>query len=302
MLPAAAMIEIASEAAKQIKSSRSITLHRIQLQGACVLDSEKPLNLQTDYSPDRRMLQLSARNVDETTWQPLMSAEISDDIQSEIFDPSALWSARAACDESFTAAECYDYCDQIGLQYSQRFRGIQDGVRRAGEMVAEVKLDASLSDEASEYAIHPALLDCCFQAIVVTDPNYNRMVDGLFLPAEIREVRFVKSPGLSATVHVRLVSKTRNRIIADLKDGIYATNFGGGQVDITSGKFVFQCTDHVCIGRGNILIDPRAVIIDDNINRSVMRCQQLRHPLLDLVNIVLRTNAQLLKIDEQSIR
>ena len=31
-------------------------------------------------------------------------------------------------------------------------------------------------------------------------------------------------------------------MLADLKDGIYATNFGGGQVDITSGKFVFQCT------------------------------------------------------------
>ncbi|HHI88665.1 MAG TPA: metalloprotease TldD, partial [Hellea balneolensis] len=33
--------------------------------------------------------------------------------------------------------------------------------------------------------------------------------------------------------------KEAGEIIADLKDGIYATNFGGGQVDITSGKFVF---------------------------------------------------------------
>src|SRR5262249_59516558 len=31
-------------------------------------------------------------------------------------------------------------------------------------------------------------------------------------------------------------------ILASLKDGAYAVNFGGGQVDITSGKFVFQCT------------------------------------------------------------
>ena len=29
-------------------------------------------------------------------------------------------------------------------------------------------------------------------------------------------------------------------IIASIKRGLYATNFGGGQVDITSGKFVFS--------------------------------------------------------------
>ncbi|HVG51333.1 MAG TPA: metallopeptidase TldD-related protein, partial [Xanthobacteraceae bacterium] len=31
-------------------------------------------------------------------------------------------------------------------------------------------------------------------------------------------------------------------ILSSVKNGIYAANFGGGQVDITSGKYVFQCT------------------------------------------------------------
>lgn len=41
-------------------------------------------------------------------------------------------------------------------------------------------------------------------------------------------------------------------ILADLKDGIYATNFGGGQVDITSGKFVFQCTEAYRVRGGKV--------------------------------------------------
>lgn len=41
-------------------------------------------------------------------------------------------------------------------------------------------------------------------------------------------------------------------ILADLKDGIYATNFGGGQVDITSGKFVFQCTEAYRVRNGKV--------------------------------------------------
>jgi len=41
-------------------------------------------------------------------------------------------------------------------------------------------------------------------------------------------------------------------IIASVKNGIYAVNFGGGQVDITSGKYVFQCTEAYKIENGKI--------------------------------------------------
>ena len=37
---------------------------------------------------------------------------------------------------------------------------------------------------------------------------------------------------------------------ADLKDGIWAVGFGGGQVDITSGKFVFSCTEAYRVRNG----------------------------------------------------
>jgi len=41
-------------------------------------------------------------------------------------------------------------------------------------------------------------------------------------------------------------------IIASVKKGIYAVNFGGGQVDITSGKFVFAATEAYLIEDGKI--------------------------------------------------
>ncbi len=39
-------------------------------------------------------------------------------------------------------------------------------------------------------------------------------------------------------------------IVADVKDGIYAVGFGGGQVDITNGKFVFSCTEAYRVKNG----------------------------------------------------
>jgi len=41
-------------------------------------------------------------------------------------------------------------------------------------------------------------------------------------------------------------------IIASVKKGIYATNFGGGQVDITNGKFVFSTAEAYLIENGKV--------------------------------------------------
>ncbi|USD37261.1 MULTISPECIES: metalloprotease TldD [Ferrimonas] len=46
--------------------------------------------------------------------------------------------------------------------------------------------------------------------------------------------------------------KEPEEIIASVKQGIYAPNFGGGQVDITSGKFVFSASEAYLIENGKI--------------------------------------------------
>jgi TldD protein len=44
----------------------------------------------------------------------------------------------------------------------------------------------------------------------------------------------------------------QSEIIASVKKGLYAPNFGGGQVDITSGKFVFTASEAYLIEDGKI--------------------------------------------------
>ena len=46
--------------------------------------------------------------------------------------------------------------------------------------------------------------------------------------------------------------KDPKEILASVKKGVYAVSFGGGQVDITSGKFVFSCTEAYEIENGKI--------------------------------------------------
>jgi TldD protein len=53
-------------------------------------------------------------------------------------------------------------------------------------------------------------------------------------------------------------------IIASVATGIYAPNFGGGQVDITSGKFVFSASEAYLIEKGRIGTPVKGVMLIGN--------------------------------------
>ena len=53
-------------------------------------------------------------------------------------------------------------------------------------------------------------------------------------------------------------------IVASIKRGLYATNFGGGQVDITSGKFVFSASEAYWVENGKIQYPVKGATIVGN--------------------------------------
>ena len=53
-------------------------------------------------------------------------------------------------------------------------------------------------------------------------------------------------------------------LLSCVKDGVYATSFGGGQVDIVSGKFVFACTEAYKVENGKVVAPVKgATLIGD---------------------------------------
>ena len=53
-------------------------------------------------------------------------------------------------------------------------------------------------------------------------------------------------------------------LLSRVKDGVYATSFGGGQVDIVSGKFVFACTEAYKVENGKVVAPVKgATLIGD---------------------------------------
>ncbi|MER2605628.1 MAG: metalloprotease TldD [Siculibacillus sp.] len=69
-------------------------------------------------------------------------------------------------------------------------------------------------------------------------------------------------------------------ILASVRDGIYAVNFGGGQVDITSGKFVFECTEAYRIENGRVGAPLKGAMLIGNGADALTRVKMIGNDLM----------------------
>ena len=73
--------------------------------------------------------------------------------------------------------------------------------------------------------------------------------------------------------------KRKEEIVASIKRGLYATNFGGGQVDITSGKFVFSASEAYWVENGRIQYPVKGATLIGNGPEAMQRVSMIGNDL-----------------------
>jgi len=73
--------------------------------------------------------------------------------------------------------------------------------------------------------------------------------------------------------------KDPKEIIASVKNGLYAVNFGGGQVDITSGKFVFSASEAYMIENGKVTYPVKGATLIGNGPDAMNRVKMIGNDL-----------------------
>jgi TldD protein len=68
-------------------------------------------------------------------------------------------------------------------------------------------------------------------------------------------------------------------IVRSVKDGLYAVSFGGGQVDITNGKFVFSASEAYRIEDGKITSPVKGATLIGNGPDALTRVSRVGHDL-----------------------
>src|SRR5574343_441 len=73
--------------------------------------------------------------------------------------------------------------------------------------------------------------------------------------------------------------QTPEEIVASIRRGLYATNFGGGQVDITSGKFVFSASEAYWVENGQIQYPVKGATLIGNGPEAMRRVSMIGNDL-----------------------
>ena len=95
-----------------------------------------------------------------------------------------------------------------------------------------------------------------------------------------RRQSFAHIPMPRMTNTYMLAGKTPpEEIIASVKNGLYAVSFGGGQVDITSGKFVFSCTEAYRIENGKVTAPVKGATLIGNGPEAMHRVSMIGNDL-----------------------
>ncbi|AKN16434.1 mycocerosic acid synthase (polyketide synthase) [Mycobacterium haemophilum DSM 44634] len=85
--------------------------------------------------------------------------------------------------------------DAVGIQYGPAFSGLAavhtvDGTNvEVATVLAEVALPGAIRSQQSAYTSHPALLDACFQSVIVAPEVQKAGAGGLLLPVGVRRLR-----------------------------------------------------------------------------------------------------------------
>lgn len=116
-------------------------------------------------------------------------------------------------------AELRKAFDAIGIQYGPAFSGLSAVLVGDGgttTVLAEVALPGAIRSQQSSYGSHPALLDACFQSVIVAPEVQQAGDGGLLLPVGVRRLRNYHSTRNAQYCLVRVTSSRPGECEADV--------------------------------------------------------------------------------------
>ena len=224
VFPAAACVEMALAAGRQLFDSEGCVLEEIELHKALILrDGSESPSLQLIYDSQHKTFQVFSRaNETQDFWILHCSGKLAPAKEGNaITEDSTRLLER--CREELPVAELYSRFDRSGLRYGPRFQGIQKCWRGQDEVVGWVAPPRQLDDDLCQ--VPPTLLDSCFQVLLATP------VSGRYLPARIARVRLHRKPGPEVLAHGRVDKQHRGALTMSLRvmnpDGKLAVEIEG---------------------------------------------------------------------------
>ncbi|KGJ03782.1 hypothetical protein IT41_12645 [Paracoccus halophilus] len=204
VLPGAAYCEIGLELAQTATGTGQVRLTDLTFSQALLIDDDDDVELLTRFDPQTRNFSIySALSSDRGNWTRHAEGRVSllNPVPGAIVDLAKLGGELS---QTVSAADHYAAMAARGLQYGPMFQGVTElrlSADRA-QVLAEIRAPKEL--RLGDEILHPALLDACFQSLIVCLPDDAPPV--AFVPVRIDEIVIHQSVGDRFWCHGRLLS------------------------------------------------------------------------------------------------
>ncbi|RDA86436.1 hypothetical protein CP532_3626 [Ophiocordyceps camponoti-leonardi (nom. inval.)] len=191
--PAAALIAMIGEALRQLTRKREYSLRKVYLTSALIVPHRDSIEVITSLkkeSPESPWYFFTVSFLAATGWTRCISGEARGGI--DLMPPIKTHGRQASLERPVDVDRWYRSLHNIGYHYDGLFRGLRQVTASPVNQSAEAT--ASFIDEEERYAMHPATIDICLQAMVVAATRgLSRNRDKPAIPVFFGEI-FVRPP------------------------------------------------------------------------------------------------------------
>jgi len=250
IFPAAAYLEMAVAAGRTILKSEQIILEEVVIQQALILSDNEVKTLQLILTPTESLAYsfeiFSLKGDAEPEWTCHVSGKVL--VGQPDSNPIDLAALQTQCSEEISITDYYQqYRDEQGIDYGSNFQAIEKLWRNSGESIGRIQLPDALVFEATDFFLHPVLLDAGFQTLAAAFPNDDKKET--YIPVSLERLHFYRQPDLSlwSAVTIRPVNDSKPQfLLADLRfltdDGKLIASVEGLKIQTVSRQSLLALT------------------------------------------------------------
>jgi acyl transferase domain-containing protein/acyl carrier protein len=215
--PAAAYIEMALAAARELGSDRPVLEH-LQFRRALAVSKGTVQQLRLTVDAQQASFSVHSRPRESAQpWTLHVAGHLRLAREAPASRPVRLDSIQRRCPIELTGEHCYKALRARGLEYGGVFLGLQTLWQGKDEALGRIQCAAAAGQDFGDYLLHPAMLDACFHVLMGTMALDGTATAGTYLPVQIGRFRLRARPSTPIVwSHARLTARSTTSLAGDL--------------------------------------------------------------------------------------
>jgi acyl transferase domain-containing protein/NADPH:quinone reductase-like Zn-dependent oxidoreductase/SAM-dependent methyltransferase/acyl carrier protein len=209
IFPAAAFVDLVLEAGVQLFEGRPFVVEDFEIRKPLILPEQVAgVHIEVSYEPNERTFTIQSRFEQGASWSLHVVGSMRGERTGSTFASSSFESEEPNARTGLKSVDVdafYRYMNDLGLRYGEAFRCVRELSAAQGKSKGLVALSNALATRASEYPLHPVLLDGALHVFSAGRATVEARGSRLKLPVRFSRILFLRSPGTSAQVKANVL-------------------------------------------------------------------------------------------------